>query len=106
MGRAVKDQGGEAASSVSVSVWLRKGERQPEGLIVQGGRLAPGERRLIPWAVLPGRARSQMLDLLKYVGVVEEPFRRDEEQLPLSSITSGNDHSGEGDHSQDLRDSG
>jgi len=64
----VKNQPGDSPTSIGVSVHWNRGEPQPIGLIAWTGPLDARVSHLIPWSVLPGRARAQILDLVKYAG--------------------------------------
>ena len=80
----MKNQPGDSPSSIGVSVHWKRGEPQPTGLICWTEAQEARDAHQIPWAVLPRRARAQILDLVKYAG-----FRFSEtgieltEQLPL-----------------------
>ena len=58
----------EGTSFVVGVLWNDK-DRQPIGLLVQRGFPKMLEADLIPWCVLPGRAKAQVRDLAKYAGM-------------------------------------
>jgi hypothetical protein len=68
----VEEKSPEGASSLLVSVWCLSGDPVPVGLLVQTTGKIP-KRHLIPWEVLPGRAKQQAMDLLRYAGVKPGP---------------------------------
>ncbi len=85
----MKNQPGDSPSSIGVSVHWNRGEPQPIGLIAWVGPLSDRQSHLIPWSVLPGRARSQILDLVKYAGFrfgETQPGDADQLLLPLGEF--------------------
>jgi hypothetical protein len=81
----VKNQNSAAVTSIGLSVEWHKGEPTPIGVLawVSDGTNRAGD--LIPWCVLPGRARGQVLDLCKYAGFDVRPVKPEATgQLSLS----------------------
>jgi hypothetical protein len=79
----VKNQNDAVVTSIGFSLEWHKGEPSPIGLVawVSDGKNRAGN--LIPWHVLPGRTRAQILHLIKYAGFDMEPRKEVEGQLLL-----------------------
>ena len=80
----MKNQNSAAVTSIGLVVEWMRGEPAPLGLVAFASDSTNRAGDLIPWCVLPQRARAQILDLIKYAGFDFRPVDPESEgQLPL-----------------------